>query len=241
MPGACLSCGKRLARGNLCTLCTPADRVSLTPPYCFRCQTPMLHYKFSSCPACRLFPPLFERLRYLWSYNDSAARALINCMKYRPADALAKVAGKIMANNIARLFTASKKWDLIVPIPSSKQSYKVRLFNQCAILARELRLIKPAECKIAYRTLRHVGYKEVQASLPHARRINNVKAAFFSCPHDVSGKSILLIDDVITTGATTSAACLSLLKSGAESVDILALARAEVWQEYRSRIYKAIR
>ena len=194
----------------------------------------------SRCKMCRLFPLPFRRLRYLWDYSDCNVRALISVMKYRPSIAAAMKLGDFLARNLLTLFDVPD-WDLIVPMPISKQSMLERNFNQCAYLSRVLqKASRESRCvKVRQHALVHMGYKAVQASLNHGDRCANVRRAF-KASNEVYGQNVLLVEDVVTTGATVAASCMALLRAGALSVDILAIARAAAWDEYRYAVYREL-
>ena len=238
IPKACIICAKRLGRSDVCPGCLPINR-SLNTSTCIHCHSTTLESDFQ-CQACQMFPRIYRRMRYLWNYNSHNTRVFINCMKYKPSIKLAKKSGALLALELENLFPGAD-WDLIIPIPSAKQSIKERLFNQCAYIAEQIKLGSSIckRTKLDLLCLKHLGYKCVQASLPHSQRFRNVRHSFRASEQAVRGKKILLIDDVITTGSTTTAACLELLNSGAEYVDVAALARSEIWHEFRARIYFA--
>jgi ComF family protein len=210
--------------------------IHLTENYCISCQSPITDGVLR-CETCKLFPPLFSKMRFLWDYHDEKVNTFIYSMKYRPSAALCIFAGKIMAEATCRLFKYPE-WDLIIPIPISNQSLQERLFNQCLLMAREIFNHKAINIsKVTYTALRHKGYNAVQASLSHSERLRNMKKVFRADSNLVKHKRILLVDDVVTTGATTNYACRELLQSGAESVDVIALARSEMWNDFRSQFH----
>ena len=241
LPFHCLICNRRIRGRNLCYRCLPPRYTPAGQFRCVRCYSSALELDTSAiCALCRLYPPVFEHLRFLWIY-DQPARELINIMKYRPSPALCKTSAAVLGQAIDSLFCI-KDWDLVVPVPASRQSLASRTFNQCNILASAI-LKRPGNTSrmhIARSLLTHNGYKHVQASLEHHRRISNVKGAFNAGKNlGLEGRKILLVDDVLTTGATSTAAGLELLRAGAQSVDLVALARAEAWQEYRYEIHSS--
>lgn len=151
-----------------------------------------------------------------------------------------------MADMLIQHFPAlfqSTDWDYIVPIPSAGQSIRQRGFNQCALMARKLAHFINCNYSLSVKCdlfgLSHQGYRRPQAALEHERRLNNVKTAFKAKDQRFAGKKILLIDDVLTTGATSSAAALALTKAGAQNIDLVSLCRATAWQEFRQAVYLA--
>ena len=186
---------------------------------------------------CRTTPLLFRTIRYLWDYDDKA-REYIHAMKYHPSPRLLALAGKDLAHLLLPTFPLAD-WDLIIPMSASAQAIRRRGLNQCLSLAREV--ARSLDLPLELRALKHLGTKYSQAVLPFKRRISNVRHAFQAQRSRIRERSILLIDDVLTTGATASAAGLALLRCGAASVDLLALARSEWWESNRAEIYRRIR
>jgi len=179
-------------------------------------------------------------MRFIWRYQG-AAREFITSMKYRPSLKLCTLAAHELAQSVFELFPFPD-WDIIVPLPSSSLSLKTRCFNQCLILARALHFVLKGRspARLEPSALHHTGGRHPQASLAHNLRIHNVQGVFKAQAHKVRGAHVLLVDDVITTGATSAAAAAALIQAGAGPVDLIALARAQVWEEYRHEIYRRI-
>ncbi len=236
-PHFCLVCGRRLGQSLLCSGCLPLQPVLDAPTRCTCCfsLTPDLD-ACGRCTLCRLYPLPFQRMRFLWSY-EGQARDLISTIKYRPSFRL----GKITAAHAATLFEPilhSGSWDLIVPTPTSRHSLWSRPFNLCLLLAKALQDSSPGAGVVSDSALLHHGCRAPQASLRPRERLRNVRHSFSARAHEVEGKSILLVDDVITTGATSAAAARALLLAGAAEVDLIALARASTWEQYRMKLYQ---
>ena len=237
----CLVCGRPTAQSALCHGCMPplpnkrnASRCSI----CFSIASDLNSDRV--CELCQRLPSPFRSIRFLWPYADRA-RDLIQRMKYRPSKRLCCLAGGFLARSFPLLFRTGY-WHALVPIPASNASLQERRFNQCALLAATLEVSLRATRKpvplLSLFALKHKGCKAPQASLNHSLRLTNVAYSFQAEQKEVSGRRILLIDDVITTGATSAAAAIALLEAGAKSVDLLALARSDAWQEYRFRIFE---
>jgi predicted amidophosphoribosyltransferase len=232
-PRECLVCTRPLRGSSLCFRCTPR-LISLETPRCDRCFGDISNIASSICPACEAFPSEFERIRYLWEY-EGLARDFIRAMKYQPSPYLAYRAGECMADSIHHLYGDSS-WDIIVPVPSSPAMLKKRLFHPCSEMSRALkRHLAGASIRHA---LQHQGNRAPQARRSHRERLRGLRKIFrVAKGRDVIGKRVLLVEDVITTGATVAAACHTLYEAGARSVDVIALAEARVWRRFRSRIF----
>ncbi|MBN8550156.1 MAG: ComF family protein [Deltaproteobacteria bacterium] len=207
LPRCCLVCERPLVRQSLCGGCIPQAR---------------LHS--SDLTAWSQLP--FRAVHSIWEYRGRERR-YITAMKYKPSISLARRAGKELARALESI-NLPKHFDALVAIPSSRKSFRSRLFNQAEVLAQEI--AKQQQLPCAPHALRHLGYAAAQASLTPRKRLSNVKQAFAANPKAVQGSRILLIDDVLTTGATVASAAHSLLAAGALSIEVAVVARSEAWQ-----------
>ena len=159
-------------------------------------------------------------------------RAAIHALKYDRIQPAARRLGSMLAAAIAELAPEAPGELLVVPVPLHRSKYRDRGFNQARILGKcaidALRKSHPAShLALAPSTLMRLRSTSSQAGLTPRQRRNNVRGAFkVSNPSIVRGKSILLVDDILTTGATARAAAQSLIKAGAASVYVATLARA---------------
>lgn len=223
------------------------------PPLCLGCQTEMVNHD-TLCPACWrridfIRPPLCDRLGIPMPYDIGgtmiSAQAVADQPPYARARAVARFDGVMRelihgfkfndTHDARRLFG---RWmvqagqdllsdcDCIVPVPLARTRLLMRRFNQAQILASEVGRLsgKP----VLPMALVRVRSTRRQVGLTRLQRQHNVSGAFAVAPSQiaaVANRSVLLIDDVVTTGATVSAATKALLKAGAQRVDVLALAR----------------
>ncbi len=160
-------------------------------------------------------------------------REAIHALKYDRLHSAARELGRMLAGAIAQLAGEAPTEMLVVPVPLHRSKYAQRGFNQSRSLAVEalkfLRTSHPQwKLTLAPSTLMRLRATESQAGLaPRERRIN-VRGAFsVSDPSQVTAQNILLVDDILTTGATARAAAQTLLKAGAASVWVATLARAQ--------------
>jgi len=189
------------------------------------------------CEVCKTHPPHADRIRYIWEYGG-LPRDFIRAMKYRPSVKLARLSGEWLADSLYALLP-DREWDLIMPIPSSPRAFQRRLFQPCMEISRIVRRRVPGSRISAL--LRHDLQRLPQALRTHDERLQGLKTMFKEPKsHVVSGKRVLVIEDVITTGATVAAAVNVLRKAGAIQVDVLALAQTPVWHRFRARLNKII-
>ena len=159
-------------------------------------------------------------------------RDAIHALKYDRIHPAARRLGAMLAVAVAQLVPDAPTDLLAVPVPLYRTKYKERGFNQARILAKRavdvlLKSHPDWHLTLAPTTLMRLRPTDSQAGLTPRQRRQNVRGAFkVSDPSAVSGKHILLVDDILTTGATARAAAQSLIKAGAASVYVATLARA---------------
>lgn len=156
---------------------------------------------------------------YSFGAYDGALRQLIHLFKYEGIRTLAKP----LAEFLAAAYPRDQRFQALVPMPLHWRRYWSRGFNQSELLARELgrRLGIPV-----VRAVRRKRATAPQAGLTNSRRRQNVAGAFAARPEAVRHARFLLIDDVLTTGATAGACARALKRAGAGYVAVLTLARA---------------
>ena len=173
------------------------------------------------CAVCLAHPPAFDAARAILRYDDTS-RLPILALKH--ADRLDLVPGfALWLERAGRELIAAS--ELIVPVPLHRLRLWRRRYNQAAELARALSRRTGLPCNNAALVRRRPTPS--QGSMPSAKgRRRNVLGAFkVPDPELVAGRNILLVDDVITTGATAEAAARALKRAGAPKVRLLALAR----------------
>lgn len=230
-PPCCLLCGVKLESGALCTLCRK-DMTPLSPPFCDRCGAPAPAGEIV-CPHCAEGPePPFAWSQAVCPYRGTMRRA-IHRLKYDGRAALAEPLGEMLAEHMRRhpspLFPPQSDentpaFDLVVPIPLHSSRFRQRGFNQAERIARVV-------AREFDRQLEPTGLVRVRATGSQTRlsleeRAANMRGAFAASRHvGYTGKSVLLVDDVLTTTATTREAAQVLLEAGARRVCVVALAR----------------
>ena len=222
-PPLCVSCREPLGAGHgFCADCW-TKIAFLDGPVCDCCGLPFAFDpgEGTRCGACLARPPTYERARAIFAYDENS-RAPILAFKH--ADRLDLVPG--FAHWLERTGAGLlKDCDLIVPVPLHRGRLWQRRYNQAAELARALgrRTSKP----VAVQALERTRPTESQGAMASARgRRRNVQGAFkVPNPGQVRDRDVLLVDDVLTTGATVEACAHALKRAGAARVQILALAR----------------
>ncbi len=169
---------------------------------------------------CREENPPYEKLRS-WLVFEGPIRQALHKIKYRRNFSLGEALARQFSGYVSRLY-----WpvDLIVPVPLGKQRMSERGYNQVGLVAMPLAAI--LNLQYAPRAVVRSRETRTQVGLSISERKENVAGAFLADRNTVSGKKVLLLDDVATTGATISACASSLLEAGARSVHALTLARA---------------
>jgi ComF family protein len=219
-PPVCARCRK--IGTLLCDDCL-SQLVPVAEPVCSRCGRQLERQSAESasaaCNACRDTPLLLDQMRAPLLYVEPAS-SIIHRLKYEGYFALAEPLGLLMAARWPCWMTPP---DLVIPIPLHQKRQRQRGYNQSALLARPLANAK----KLDYNSfaLRRIRHTKPQVGLGPEDRAINVKDAFVADPASVAGRNILLIDDVLTTGATMRSAAETLLSAGAASVSAYCLAR----------------
>jgi len=174
------------------------------------------------CLACLRRPPRFAGAFAAFEFGGAVAQA-IRRLKWARMPELAAGLGRLMAEHLARAPPGFADVDLIVPVPLHRRRLRQREFNQAAVLARAMRSTIP----IDVRALRRVRDTPPQTGLHLGQRRANVLGAF-AVPdrRRVRGRRVLLVDDVLTTGATAEACASALYGAGAATVLVLTLGRA---------------
>ena len=222
-PPTCLACRAAIADGDaLCPKCW-SEMSFIAPPLCDRLGVPFEHDVGERRLSRQAVddPPVFSRARAVASFEDGPARKLVHRLKYSDRGELARPMGAWMARAGAELVADC---DVVTPMPLHRTRLWKRRFNQAAALAREVakRGGKPYEPGLVER----VKATRSQIGLTRLQRAENMQGAFRAPSRaNVSGRRILLIDDVLTSGATANAASRALLRAGAARVDVLVFAR----------------
>jgi ComF family protein len=174
-------------------------------------------------PAALKSPPLYERARGAVIYDDHS-RLLVHALKYHDRHETALPMARLMALAGRDVIAAS---DVLMPVPLHRWRLWRRRYNQAALLANRIARLVGKRCH--HQGLLRIRATASQVGLDAKRRTRNVRGAFAVLPAlkpEVSGRRVLLIDDVLTTGATSNACAEALLEGGAAAVNVLVFALA---------------
>lgn len=220
LPPQCLGCGALVDEpGALCASCWGGVQF-LGEPLCAVCGFPfeLDPGPGTLCGACRASPPPYRRARAVMRYDD-ASKNLILRFKHADRTDAAPAFGRWLARAGEALLADA---EVIAPVPLHRWRLFHRRYNQAGLLAAQLGHF----AEVVPDLLTRHRHTPTQGGMDRSGREGNVKGAFtVARPHLVRGRSVLLVDDVLTTGATLAECARVLLRAGAQAVDVLALAR----------------
>jgi len=222
-PPRCALCRRELRRARprgLCGAC--ASRLEAARSGCPRCADPSAS---RLCGRCRTTPPAFASVAACLAYRtedpDCAVRRAVARWKYDGDLAVGRALGRTFA---AWCAPRNEAFDAIVPVPLQRTRLAARGFNQAAVLAYAA---AGARRSRVVHGLRRRAFEESQTALGRGARRDNVAGRFAVRPRAaIAGRALVLVDDVLTTGATADECAAALLAAGASSVAVWTLARA---------------
>jgi ComF family protein len=224
LPPTCLACRKPAGiTGGLCAKCWQ-DAGFIERPYCERLGTPFAFDSGSPLisPGAFADPPVYDRARAAMRFGD-VARDLVHLLKYGDRLDLVKPFGNWMTRAGAELLAEA---DALIPVPLHWTRLFQRRFNQSAELARAI--ARRSKVRVIDEALVRVRATPPQVGLARDERAKNVHGAFAvaaAAKPKLRKLRIVLVDDVLTTGATANACARVLRRAGAARIDVLTLAR----------------
>jgi ComF family protein len=223
LPQLCAACRQPVAGRGLCPSCW--SRLSfITRPYCERLGIPFVYDPGPGILSMEAIasPPAYNRARAAVRF-DEISRALVHALKYGDRLDLAPMMGRWISQAGRELLAEA---DALVPVPLHWRRQWARRFNQSAMLAAAISA--ESGVPIAAQALKRVKATVQQVGLSRAERATNVQGAF-KVPTEgrpaVAGRRLVLVDDVLTSGATIEGCARALLRAGAANVDVLIFAR----------------
>lgn len=230
LPRHCAHCGQLIVHPgqvSFCQACWQQIRL-ITPPYCpccgepFRSPVALIASPEHRCGACRAHPPPYDHARAVGDY-DGPLRQAIHLFKYRGKLPLRWPLLQLALEHFHEHYPMAA-YEAIIPVPLHPRRLMQREFNQAVLLASGLS--QHLQVPLLEGLLVRTRQTRPQVELSGDERRSNVKGAFaVTDPGLIDGKAALLVDDVLTTGATVGEAARILKNAGARQVDVFALAR----------------
>jgi ComF family protein len=223
LPTLCVSCREPVDGEGVCAECW-AKLSFIEPPYCPRLGIPFVYDPGPDLLSMEAIanPPAYQRARAAVRY-DEVARTLVHSLKYQDRTDLAPAMGRWMARAGREILDGA---DLLVPVPLHWRRAWHRRYNQSGALGRAIE--RASGVKLRGDILQRVRRTEQQVGLSRPQRASNVQGAFKVSPErqgEMAGRRVILIDDVLTSGATVDACARALLRAKAAQVDVLVFAR----------------
>ena len=223
LPTLCVACREPVAGEGVCANCW-AKLSFIAPPLCPRLGIPFVYDPGPGLLSMEAIsdPPAYGRARAAVRYDD-VARTLVHALKYQDRTDLAPAMGRWMARAGRELI---EQTDALIPVPLHWRRGWSRRYNQSGALARVIE--RQTGVKLLSEVLRRVRPTLQQIGLSRAQRASNVQGAFKVAAErqsEIQGRRVVLVDDVLTSGATVDACARALLRAKAASVDVLVFAR----------------
>jgi ComF family protein len=219
LPPSCVACDEVLpAAGAFCEGCVQ-EVLPLPSIHCQRCAEPGA-FTQALCPRCQVMDMPWSKAWAPFEHEGTLARA-VHRFKYEDRSDLSRPLGMVLATASGSFLAGAP--GVLVPLPLHELRFRARKFDQAALLARTVATETGRRLELSW--LRRVRDTPRQVGLSEAEREANVRGAF-EASGAVRGSDVVLVDDVLTSGASAREACRALLAAGARSVAVLTLARA---------------
>lgn len=229
-PESCFICSTPLSRQHDCGICDTCWekvlKLRILEPWCPSCGIPFQNFEpgeIHLCSDCILRPPPYSGARSFGYYAGELSRVVLQ-LKFQRRQNLAGLLGPLLASTFFDCWERTE-FDIVVPVPLHPRRRRTRGFNQAALLGKAL--ARHISVPLRENVLARTRHTKPQVGLTDPERLRNVHGAFQCCDQAVvSGRRVLLVDDVMTTGATVGSAAAALLAGGALRVSVLTVARA---------------
>ena len=223
LPTLCVACREPVDGEGVCAQCW-AKLSFIARPFCPRLGIPFVYDPGPELLSMEAIasPPAYARARAAVRYDD-VAKTLVHALKYQDRTDLAPAMGRWMARAGQELLNEA---DWLIPVPLHWRRAWHRRYNQSGALAHAIE--RQSGIKVRGELLRRVRATEQQVGLSRPQRASNVQGAFkvsADRQSEVQGRRVVLIDDVLTSGATVDACARALLRAKAATVDVLVFAR----------------
>ncbi len=218
-PTTCVMCGN-LCKEGICKQCMEAYPV-IHEPRCKCCGKPLAQVEMEYCVDCMLHPKIFQEGRSLWVHKGAVKESIYR-FKYNNHRVYAKIYSKLWIHEYGDFI---ERWhpDCIVPIPIHRHRRRSRGYNQAEVLARALQKQIPYDIPIKSKWLYRKKETEFQKKYDQIQRKRNIKNAFGVRQKTVDYKTVLLVDDIYTTGATLQEASALLRNCGVTNVIFMSI------------------
>jgi ComF family protein len=223
LPTLCVACREPVDGEGVCATCW--TKLSfIAPPFCPRLGIPFVYDPGPGLLSMEAIaaPPAYQRARAAVRYDD-VARTLVHALKYQDRTDLAPAMGRWMARAGRELLEQA---DMLIPVPLHWRRGWRRRYNQSGALAAVIG--RQSGVKVTAEALRRVRPTQQQIGLSRSERASNVQGAFKVAADrqsEIQGRRVILVDDVLTSGATADACARALLRAKAAQVDVLVFAR----------------
>lgn len=218
-PARCPVCDRIQPMGSqMCPACTE-KLIEVRAPYCCKCGKPMMDEQEEYCRDCSENAHEYRQGRALYEYRS--VRKSLYRFKYKGRKEYAEVYGRLLAEHMKDIISCWNP-DALIPVPLHRSKKRIRGYNQAQelalVLGRYLQI--PVETKIIRRIKKTVPQKQLDRQM----RQNNLKKAFKIAGNDVKLSTIIIIDDIYTTGSTVDAMTAILREAGVQNVYFITLA-----------------